>query len=65
MAITCNFERDNEERKDEKVLERVLPAQTTGEDTPAMRPVKHGAYLWNLSPRRRSEKSWRDLSPLN
>jgi len=60
MAITCNFDRDNNEHKDEKTLERVIPAQTIGEDAPAMKRVKHGAYLWNLSPRPRSTKSWRE-----
>ena len=66
MAITANFDKDeNENRRDGKVLMRVPAAQNMGEDTPALKPVVHGAYLWDLSPRRRSGKSWRDITALN
>lgn len=63
MAITCNFDKDNhEDRKNDKVIVRVPSARTIGADTPVLKPVKHGAYLWDLSPRPRSSKSWRDIS---
>ncbi|MDO8803817.1 MAG: hypothetical protein Q7R35_05265 [Elusimicrobiota bacterium] len=63
MAITCNFDRDNHESgKDDKLIVRVPAVQDAGADTPVLKPVKHGAYLWDLSPRPRSGKSWRDIS---
>ena len=65
MAITCNFDQENNDRKNDKTPERVIPVQTIGEDAPVMKRVKHGAYLWNLSPRHRSTKSWRDLLRTN
>jgi len=63
MSITCNFDKDNhEDRKNDKVIVRVPSVRTIGADTPVLKPVKHGAYLWDLSPRPRSSKSWRDIS---
>lgn len=66
MTMTCNFDKDNyESPKNDKIIVRLSPGQITGADTPASRPIKHGAYLWVLSPRRRSGKSWRDNSSIN
>jgi len=66
MATTCNFDKDNHEsRKGDKLIVRIPAAQTIGADAPAAKPVRHGAYLWDLSPRPRSGKSWRDLSSIN
>jgi hypothetical protein len=66
MTMTCNFDEDNwESRKNDKVIVRIPAGQSIGTDNPAQQPVKHGAYLWDLSPRPRSGKSWRDPSPLN
>ena len=66
MAITCNFEREeNELRKGDKMIVRVAPGQVIGTDTPALKPVRNGAYLWVMNHRRRSGKSWRDLTPVN
>lgn len=66
MSITCNFDKEDcEDRKSEKMLLRVSPDQDIPADTPEVKPVKHGAYLWDLSPRRRSGKSWRDLTSVN
>ena len=63
MSITCNFDKDNhEDRKNDKVIVRVPSVRTIGADPPVLKPVKHGAYLWDLSPRPRSSKSWRDIS---
>jgi hypothetical protein len=63
MAETCNFDRDNNEnRKSDKLITRISPGQHAGADTPALKPVTHGAYLWDMSPRPRSGKSWRDIS---
>ncbi len=71
MAITYNFDREDfENRKEDKLIVRIAPGQIVGversdtiqrsEDTPAPRPVKHGAYMWVFGKRRRSGKSWRD-----
>jgi hypothetical protein len=66
MAITCNFEReDSGTKKSGKVIVRIAPGQVIGTDTPSLKPVKSGAYLWVMDHRRRSAKSWRDLSPVN
>ncbi|HCC49369.1 MAG TPA: hypothetical protein DEQ38_14835 [Elusimicrobia bacterium] len=66
MAITCNFDRDNHEvKKEEKLIVRIAPGQNIGSDTPGLKPVKNGAYLWVMNPRRRSGKSWRDLTSIN
>ena len=66
MTMTCNYDEDGREsRKGDKLIVRVPAGQRIGADNPALRPVKHGAYLWDLSPRPRSGKSWRDPSPLN
>ncbi len=65
MTETCNFDKDdNENRKGDKLIVRVAAGKNI-EDTPNSTAVKHGAYLWNLSPRPRSGKSWRDTSTLN
>ncbi len=66
MAITCNFDREDcEGDKQDKVLVRVPSAREAAVDTPVMKPVTHGAYLWDLSPRRRSGKRWRDIASVN
>ena len=66
MAITCNFDREDfGNRKEDKLIMRIAPGQIVGEDTPAARPVKHGAYLWVLGNRRRTGKSWRDPVSVN
>ena len=66
MAITCNFDKEDwENRKGDKMIVRIPPGQHVGEDTPALKPVKHGAYLWVLTPRHRPGKSWRDPSSTN
>ena len=77
MAITCNFDREDfenrREDREDKLIVRIAPGQLVGveaadtvpEDTPAQRPVKHGAYLWVLGNRRRSGKSWRDPVSVN
>lgn len=66
MPITCNFDRDDSvDRKEGKLIVRVAPGRTVGEDAPASGPVKHGAYLWVLGGRRRSGKSWRDNISIN
>lgn len=66
MAITCNFERDDSEtKKSDKIIVRIAPGQVIGSDTPALKPVKNGAYLWVMDHRRRSAKSWREASLIN
>ncbi|MDD2804940.1 MAG: hypothetical protein PHV33_05255 [Elusimicrobiales bacterium] len=66
MAITCNFERDDSgTKKGDKVIVRIAPGQVIGSDTPSLKPVKNGAYLWVMDHRRRSSKSWRELSAVN
>jgi len=66
MAMTCNFEKDDQDtRKADKMIVRIAPGQVTGSDTPALNPAKKGAYLWVIDHRRRSSKSWRELSPVN
>ena len=65
MAITCNFDKDDSEnRKSGKMIVRISPGQNAGGNIPAMKPVKQGAYMWVMTPRR-SGKSWRDPSPTN
>lgn len=66
MTETCNFDKDdNEHRKADKLLVRIPAARNIATDTPKAAPVRHGAYLWDLSPRPRSGKSWRDNSSIN
>ena len=66
MTETCNFDKDdNENRRGDKLIVRVQAGKILAEDVPSTKQVKHGAYLWNLSPRPRSGKSWRDLSTIN
>lgn len=66
MAITCNFDKDdNEQERNGRVLVRIEPGQAIGSDTPAVKPSKNGAYLWVMDSRRRSGKSWRDLVSVN
>jgi hypothetical protein len=66
MAITCNFDKEDcEDRKEDKVLVRIPAGQSIGQDAPACKQVKHGAYLWVLGSRRRPSKSWRDNSSIN
>lgn len=66
MAMTCNFDKDNcENHKNGKLIVHISPGQDIGTDTPALKPLKNDAYLWVLNPRRRSGKSWRDISPEN
>ena len=66
MAITCNFEKDDQEtRKAEKMIVRIAPGQTIGSDTPELKISKSGAYLWVMTPRRRSARSWRESGSLN
>lgn len=66
MAITCNFEReDNETQKDDKMIVRIAPGQVIGNDTPALKPSVKGAYLWVMNHRRRTAKSWRELASVN
>ena len=66
MTETCNFDKDdNVHRKGDKLIIRVPAGKSIAPDTHNSNPVKHGAYLWDLSPRPRSSKSWRDLSPIN
>ncbi|OGS05063.1 MAG: hypothetical protein A3J70_07035 [Elusimicrobia bacterium RIFCSPHIGHO2_02_FULL_61_10] len=66
MTETCNFDKDdNEHRKGDKLIVRIPAGKSVAADTPGSAPVKHGAYLWDLSPRPRSGKSWRDLSSIN
>ena len=66
MAMTCNFDKEDcEGRKDDKVIVRIPSGQNIGTDTPSLRPAKNGAYLWVMSPRPRSGKSWRDPSSIN
>lgn len=66
MTETCNFDKDdNENRKGDKVIVRIPAGKILAVDVPDTRQVKHGAYLWNLSPRPRSGKSWRDISSIN
>ena len=66
MAITCNFDKDNSEnRKEDKLIVRIPAGQRIGADTPDLKPAKPGAYLWNLTPRPRSAKSWRDRSSID
>ncbi|OGR78889.1 MAG: hypothetical protein A2X32_00315 [Elusimicrobia bacterium GWC2_64_44] len=66
MAITCNFERDDSEtKKSDKVIVRIAPGQVIGSDTPALKPVKNGAYLWVMDHRRRSARSWRAVAQVN
>lgn len=63
---TCNFDRDdNSTQKEEKVMVRIAPGQEIGSDTPALKPVKNGAYLWVMNHRRRSSRSWRELAHVN
>ena len=63
MAITCNFDKEN--RRGDKLIVHISPGQNAGRDTPALKPVKHDAYLWVGAPRHRSGKSWRDPSSTN
>lgn len=66
MAITCNFEKDDQEtKKADKVLVRIAPGQQIGSDTPSLKPAKAGAYLWVMDQRRRTAKSWREISSIN
>lgn len=66
MAITCNYDKDdNEPQRGGKVLVRIEPGQAIGADTPSIKPSKNGAYLWVMDSRRRSGKSWRDLTSVN
>jgi len=66
MSITCNFDREeNAEKNSEKVLVRIAPGQDIGNDTPGLKPVKNGAYLWVMEPRRRNAKSWRETVSVN
>ena len=66
MAETCNFDKDNfHNRKDDKLIVHIPPSQVIGKDSPAIKPVNHSAYMWILTPRRRSGKSWRDPSSEN
>lgn len=66
MTETCNFDKDdNEHRKADKVIVRIPAGKTAAMDIPDTKNVKHGAYLWNLSPRPRSARSWRDTSSIN
>lgn len=66
MAITCNFEKDeNDVKKADKMIVRIAPGQEIGTDTPGLKPARNGAYLWVMNPRRRSGKSWREINSLN
>ena len=66
MAITCNFDKNNHEnRKDDKLIVRIPPGQNIGADTTSQNSAKRCAYLWDLSPRPRSGKSWRNVSSIN
>ena len=66
MTETCNFDKDdNEHRKGDKLIVRIPAGKDIATDTPGPNQVKHGAYLWDLSPRPRSCKSWRDISSIN
>ncbi|MHB0996146.1 MAG: hypothetical protein ACYC2I_07240 [Elusimicrobiales bacterium] len=66
MAITCNFDKDdNGQARGGKVLVRIEPGQGIGSDTPDIKPSRNGAYLWVMDTRRRSGKSWRDLTSVN
>lgn len=66
MAITSNFDKDNHDgRKGDKLIVRIPPGQEIGSDTPGLKPVKNGAYLWVMDHRRRSGRSWRELSSVN
>ncbi|HAH32142.1 MAG TPA: hypothetical protein DCL44_07505 [Elusimicrobia bacterium] len=66
MAITCNFDKDNREnRKSDKMIVRIPPIRNIGKDTPVLKPVTNGAYLWLTTYRDRSGKSWRDPSSIN
>lgn len=66
MTETCNFDKDdNEHRKGDKLIVRIPSSKGVAADTPGQNQVRHGAYLWNLAPRPRSSKSWRDVTTLN
>lgn len=66
MAITCNFDKDdNGQPRGGKVLVRIEAGQDIGSDTPDIKPSRNGAYLWVMDSRRRSGKSWRDLTSVN
>jgi len=66
MAMTCNFERDDSgTKKSDKIIVRIAPDQNIGSDTPSLKPVKNGAYLWVMDHRRRSAKSWREAVSVN
>lgn len=65
MTMTCNFEKDDRDvRKSEKMLLRLPPVREIGTDTPAIKPARHGAYLW-LARSRRPAKGWRESGSLN
>ncbi|MBI4350182.1 MAG: hypothetical protein HY550_01980 [Elusimicrobia bacterium] len=66
MTETCNFDKDdNEHRRGDKLIVRLPSAKDAAADTPEQNQVRHGAYLWDLSPRPRSARSWRDISTIN
>lgn len=63
MTMTCNFEKDDHDvPKQDKLILRLPPVRDIGTDTPAIRPAKHGAYLWLAGRGRRTAKSWREGS---
>lgn len=66
MTMTCNFGKDdNEIRKGDKLILRLPAVRDIGADTPAIRPARHGAYLWLAGRSRRPVKSWRHRGPIN
>ena len=66
MTETCNFDKDdNEHRRGDKLIVRIPAGKIAAIDVPDTKQVRHGAYLWNLSPRPRSGRSWRDISSIN
>ena len=63
MTMTCNFEKDDHDaRRQDKLILRLPPVREIGTDTPAIKPERHGAYLWLAGRGRRAQKSWREGS---
>lgn len=63
MTMTCNFEKDDHDvPRQDKLILRLPPVPDIGTDTPAIKPARHGAYLWLASRGRRVQKSWREGS---
>lgn len=66
MAITCNFEsEENSIKQDGKLIVRIPPGHRIGGDEPGVRTSKSCAYMWVIAPRHPARKSWRRSVAIN